>query len=81
MTDNLYGDIICGFCSVFDKETGYAYGLVDREKMWYSFPCIGIKNYFAKDCADWFFESEMFKEENREKISMENMQIGFSESM
>lgn len=68
MTDNLYGDIICGFCSTFDKETGYVYGLVDREKMWYSFPCIGIKNYFAKDCADWFFESEMFKEENREKI-------------
>lgn len=68
MTDNLYGDIICGFCSMFDESKEY--GLVDKTKMWYSFPCIGIKNYFAKDCADWFFEKEMFDPENRDKISL-----------
>lgn len=66
MTDNLYGDIICGFCSKYDESKKY--GLVEKQEMWYSFPCIGIKNFFAKDCADWFFEKEMFKPENREKL-------------
>lgn len=68
MTDNLYGDIICGFCSKYDESKKY--GLVEKQEMWYSFPCIGIKNFFAKDCADWFFEKEMFAPENREKIRL-----------
>lgn len=68
MTDNLYGDIICGFCSKYDESKKY--GLVEKQEMWYSFPCIGIKNFFAKDCADWFFEKEMFKSENREKLKV-----------
>ena len=67
MTDNLYGDVICGFCSIYDKSRKF--GLVEKQDMWYSFPCIGIKNYFAKDCADWFFEKAMFEKENREKIN------------
>ena len=57
-TDELYGDIICGFCSVYDESKRF--GLVRKNEMWYSFPCIGIKNYYAKECAKWFFERAVY---------------------
>lgn len=66
LAETLYGDIICGFCSMYDRSRKF--GLVEKEQMWYSFPCIGIKNYYAKDCADWFFEKAIFESENKDKL-------------
>lgn len=60
-TDELYGDIICGFCSRYDKSKKF--GAVDKGDMWYSFPCIGIKNFIAKECANWFFEGAMNRDD------------------
>lgn len=57
-TEKLYGDIICGFCSNYDKSLKT--GLVKRYDMWYSFPCIYINNRIAKDCASWFFNNAVF---------------------
>lgn len=65
-TESLYGDVMCGFCSKFDYyKKG---GLVDPEKMWFSFPCIGIKNKIAKDCADWFFQKAVYDDRYKEFI-------------
>jgi len=51
----LYEDsksIVCGFCSVYDKNI--AHGTVDTTKMWYSFPCIYIPNSYAKGLLRWW---------------------------
>lgn len=55
-------DIYCGFCcEAFDEDlTGYI-GEVSVEKMWYSFQCIGVKNKYMKECADWFFDEVLPK--------------------
>lgn len=65
-TDKLYGDIICGFCSFYDKSKRY--GLVGASEMWYSFPCIGIKNFVAKEVAKWFFEDVIYNSEYKDMI-------------
>ena len=67
-TNELYGDIICGFCSRYDQSKRY--GLVDEQEMWYSFPCIGIKNYIAKECARWFFESAIYDDHYKQYIEL-----------
>lgn len=46
--------IVCGFCCMYDGElTG---GVVPVQDMWWSFPCIRIPNYIAKECAQWYFK-------------------------
>lgn len=65
-TDELYGKIICGFCSRYDESKRF--GLVDTKEMWYSFPCIYINNKIAKDCADWFFQFAVYRNEYKEMI-------------
>lgn len=60
--DELYGKIICGFCSRYDHSKKY--GLVNTDEMWYSFPCIYINNKIAKDCADWFFTDAIYNYPN-----------------
>ena len=46
-------DIICGFCT--REQIARPIGRVDPIDMWYSFQCIGIKNYIASGCAHWFY--------------------------
>ena len=66
-TKELYGDVVCGFCSKYDESKKY--GPVDREQMWYSFPCIGIKNFLAKECAEWFFENAVYNSKYKSMIA------------
>lgn len=74
-TKELYGDVICGFCSTYDKSKKW--GAVDKEQMWYSFPCIGIKNFFAKECAAWFFEEAVYNEKYKSMIVLKKYEDTF----
>lgn len=47
-------DIICGYCYELDKNKDKI-GYVKSIDMWYSFPCIAIRNKIARSCADWFY--------------------------
>ena len=66
-TEELYGDVICGFCSRYDKSKKF--GLVSLSEAWYSFPCIAIKNIIAKDCSEWFFQKAVYVQKHRDIIS------------
>ena len=50
---NYESDIICAFCS--REQIARPIGKVNAEDMWYSFQCIGIKNYIASGCTNWFY--------------------------
>lgn len=65
-TEELYGDIICGFCSRYD--TTKKWGSVLKDEIWYSFPCIGINNFIAKECARWFFEKAVYDDLQKDII-------------
>lgn len=48
-------DMVCGFCTRdLGKHIVQPIGQIDPDFMWYSFQCIGIKNYVASGCANWF---------------------------
>lgn len=48
-------DMVCGFCTrELGKHVVSPVGQVAPDLMWYSFQCIGIKNYVASGCANWF---------------------------
>ena len=47
--------VICGFCSQYDDSS---YGAVRVSKMWYSFPCIRIPNYYARGFIKWINEQK-----------------------
>lgn len=46
--------IICGLCTVYDKDREP--GWTDVFHIWYSFPCIRIPNKLAHDLHKWFYE-------------------------
>ena len=51
ITEKYDDGIVCGFCSIYDKN--HLPGKVSLKEMWFSFPCIRIPNKIANDCADW----------------------------
>lgn len=51
VTEKYDDGIVCGFCSIYDKN--HLPGKVSLKEMWFSFPCIRIPNKIANDCADW----------------------------
>lgn len=54
-TQNCPADgIVCGFSSMIDPKRDES-GQVDVANMWWSFPCIRIPNYLARECAEWFY--------------------------
>lgn len=49
--------LVCGFSSLFyDGDIESRKGVVSRDKMWFSFPCIRIPNDYARECAKWVTE-------------------------
>lgn len=46
-------DLICAFCT--REQIARPIGQVDPVDMWYSFQCIGIRNYIAAGCVYWFY--------------------------
>lgn len=61
----LYDDgIVCGF-SVFPTNK---VGLVNYSDMWWSFPCIRIPNYLARECAKWFYSYAINQDEYKKRI-------------
>lgn len=59
ITEELYSkhDIICGFCSCYDEQTKG--GIVAKEAMWYSFPCIYISNEYIQKFPMWLKENNL----------------------
>lgn len=53
-TEKYNNGLVCGFSSELYDGKGNT-GYVDRENMWFSFPCIRIPNEMARGCADWVF--------------------------
>lgn len=46
--------IVCGFSSLlYDGDIKSKKGAVNRENMWFSFPCIRIPNEWARECSEW----------------------------
>ena len=58
-------DIVCAFCT--REQIARPIGQVDPVDMWYSFQCIGIKNYIASGCVYWF-ALEGYKDKNIAKF-------------
>lgn len=54
LTEEYDNGIVCGSCIIESCDRA-AIGLQPKKDMWYSFPCIRIPNYIAKNCATWFF--------------------------
>ena len=50
MTEENDDGVVCGFTA-----TGSNSGVVNPDKMWWSFPCIRIPNKIARGCAEWFY--------------------------
>lgn len=45
--------IVCGFSSAMYDGTEDRIGIVSRDKSWFSFPCIRIPNFMARECSEW----------------------------
>lgn len=60
------GVVICGFCSQYDEDKT---GIVRVSKMWLSFPCIRIPNYYARGFIKWINEQ---KENEKYKVLIDN---------
>jgi len=46
--------LVCGFSSLlYDGDIEAKKGAVNRENMWFSFPCIRIPNDWTRECAEW----------------------------
>jgi len=46
--------IVCGFSSLkYDGDIEDRKGYVNRNKLWFSFPCIRIPNKWARECSEW----------------------------
>lgn len=46
--------LVCGFSSEkYDGNLDFKKGVVKREDMWFSFPCIRIPNKWARECSEW----------------------------
>ena len=46
--------LVCGICTRYNNDPKF--GEVSLADMWYSFPCIRIPNYLARECSDWYYE-------------------------
>ena len=53
-TEELREGIVCGLCTVYDKDREP--GETDVFHIWYSFPCIRIPNRIAHGLHKWFYE-------------------------
>lgn len=53
-TEQCVDSIVCGFCGNFERNKKYI-GIVNKQNMWFSFPCIYIPQYIANGCAEWYF--------------------------
>ena len=51
--ENDDSDIMCGFCSIYDKSESVD-EYVSAEAMWYSFPCIKIRNNVIIAYLEWY---------------------------
>ena len=65
--------IICGFaCEKFESSVGStrigSWGDHRVQQMWYSFQCIYIPDYLAKECAEWFFNEAIHRKEYERMI-------------
>ena len=67
-----YG-VVCGFTSTASTKDG----IVKPNHMWWSFPCIRIPNWIARECAEWFYESAKNADEYAEWIQMNKNDDGF----
>ena len=46
--------LVCGFSSLlYDGDIEAKKGAVNRDNMWFSFPCIRIPNEWARECSKW----------------------------
>lgn len=46
--------LVCGFSTLFyDGDLEEKKGIVTRQNMWFSFPCIRIPNKMARECSEW----------------------------
>ena len=50
--------VVCGFVSNADGHIKVADP--DPLNMWWSFPCIYIPNYLAKECAEWYYTTAKY---------------------
>lgn len=48
--------VICGYYSEYDQSEKS--GVVNVNRMWYSFPCIRIPNYYARGFIKWIHQKE-----------------------
>lgn len=54
LTEKHDAGLICGFSSeLYDGSSEAKKGLVTRENMWFSFPCIRIPDTWARECGQW----------------------------
>ena len=66
-TENLTGDIVCGFRSrrigtkIRRGGLPHVGGVVKPDKMWWTFQCIRIADELAGECADWVNSEEADK--------------------
>ena len=51
--------VVCGYC--YFRNINSSAGIHIPKDMWYSFPCIAIKNQLAKECAEWFYKEGRYK--------------------
>lgn len=59
--------VACGFCSEYDKL--YAKE-VTHKNMWYSFPCIRIRNSIARECAEWFYSTAVHMDKYKSYLKL-----------
>lgn len=57
-TEHYDNGIVCGFCNVEIDGMGsnYIWG-VQLQFAWLSFPCIRIPDFYAWECADWYYNN------------------------
>ena len=57
LTEREPDGIVCGF--VWERDLQKKTGMVSLSDMRWSFPCIYIPNYLARECAEWYFNYAM----------------------
>lgn len=54
-TEIQYNTVVLAFCSNYNNLKNLQLGRTNTRNMWYSFPCVGIPNWIANKCADWYY--------------------------
>lgn len=53
-TERFNTGLVCGFSSLkYDGDIEENKGYINRDQMWFSFPCIRIPNKMARECSEW----------------------------